>query len=52
MRSIQNARVSSWAVRTSWSDSALHVFDGRAPGLRTIRIVKDPACKGCAAAAG
>ena len=25
----------------------LHVFDGLAPGLRTIRIVKDPACKGC-----
>ncbi len=25
----------------------LHVFDGLKPGLRTIRIVKDPACKGC-----
>jgi len=25
----------------------LHVFDGLAPGMRTIRIVKDPACKGC-----
>ena len=25
----------------------LHVFDGLRPGLRTIRIVKDPACKGC-----
>lgn len=25
----------------------LHVFDGLAPTLRTIRIVKDPACKGC-----
>lgn len=25
----------------------LHVLDGLAPGLRTIRIVKDPACKGC-----
>jgi adenylyltransferase/sulfurtransferase len=27
----------------------LHVFDGLKPGLRTIRIVKDPACKGCGA---
>jgi len=25
----------------------LHVIDGLAPGMRTIRIVKDPACKGC-----
>ncbi len=25
----------------------LHVFDGLKPALRTIRIVKDPACKGC-----
>ena len=25
----------------------LHIFDGLKPGLRTIRIVKDPACKGC-----
>ncbi|MGQ0660245.1 HesA/MoeB/ThiF family protein [Sphingosinicella sp.] len=25
----------------------LHVFDGLAPSLRTIRIVKDPACRGC-----
>jgi molybdopterin-synthase adenylyltransferase len=25
----------------------LHVFDGLAPGMRTIRIVKDPACKAC-----
>ncbi len=25
----------------------LHVFDGLAPAMRTIRIVKDPACKGC-----
>lgn len=25
----------------------LHVFDGLKPGLRTIRIVKDPGCKGC-----
>ena len=28
----------------------LHVFDGLRPALRTIRIVKDPACKGCGAA--
>ena len=27
----------------------LHIFDGLAPALRTIRIVKDPACSGCAA---
>ncbi|MDB5670032.1 MAG: HesA/MoeB/ThiF family protein [Alphaproteobacteria bacterium] len=25
----------------------LHVFDGLAPGLRTIRIVKDPSCSAC-----
>ena len=28
--------------------SKLHIFDGLAPSLRTIRIVKDPACKICA----
>ncbi|MEA3030570.1 MAG: molybdopterin-synthase adenylyltransferase [Sphingomonadales bacterium] len=26
----------------------LHIFEGLAPAMRTIRIVKDPACKGCA----
>lgn len=30
----------------------LHVFDGLQPSLRTIRIVKDPACKGCGGASG
>ena len=25
----------------------LHIFDGLPPALRSIRIVKDPACKGC-----
>jgi adenylyltransferase/sulfurtransferase len=25
----------------------LHVFDGLEPGMRTLRIVKDPACRGC-----
>ena len=25
----------------------LHVLDGLVPGLRTMRIAKDPACKGC-----
>jgi molybdopterin/thiamine biosynthesis adenylyltransferase len=25
----------------------LHLFDGLAPSLRTLRIAKDPACKGC-----
>jgi molybdopterin-synthase adenylyltransferase len=25
----------------------LHIFDGLAPAMRTIRIIKDPACKGC-----
>ncbi|HEX8640812.1 MAG TPA: HesA/MoeB/ThiF family protein [Allosphingosinicella sp.] len=25
----------------------LHVFDGLKPGMRTLRIVKDPACRGC-----
>jgi len=28
----------------------LHVFDGLKPAMRNIRIVKDPACKGCGAA--
>jgi molybdopterin-synthase adenylyltransferase len=28
----------------------MHILDGLAPGLRSIRIVKDPACKGCGAA--
>ncbi len=28
----------------------LHVFDGLKPALRTIRIVKDRACKGCSTA--
>ena len=28
----------------------LHVFDGLGPALRTIRIVKDPACRGCGGA--
>jgi molybdopterin/thiamine biosynthesis adenylyltransferase len=28
----------------------LHIFDGLAPGLRTLRIVKDPACTACTAA--
>ena len=25
----------------------LHVIDGLAPGLRTMRIAKDPACRVC-----
>ena len=29
----------------------LHIFDGLAPSMRTIRIVKDPACSACGAAA-
>jgi molybdopterin-synthase adenylyltransferase len=29
------------------SGGKLHIFDGLAPALRTIRIVKDPACSGC-----
>jgi len=29
----------------------LHILDGLAPGMRTIRIAKDPACKGCGSAA-
>jgi len=27
----------------------LHIFDGLAPSMRTIRIVKDPSCSACAA---
>ena len=27
----------------------LHIFDGLAPSMRTLRIVKDPACRGCSA---
>jgi molybdopterin-synthase adenylyltransferase len=35
-------------------DSAgkLHIFDGLKPGMRTIRIAKDPACRACGGAAG
>jgi adenylyltransferase/sulfurtransferase len=29
----------------------LHIFDGLVPAMRTIRIVKDPACSGCGAQA-
>lgn len=29
----------------------MHIFDGIKPGLRTIRIVKDPACRGCGGSA-
>ena len=29
----------------------LHILDGLAPGLRTIRIAKDPTCKACGSAA-
>ena len=29
----------------------LHILDGLAPAMRTIRIVKDPACRGCGAQA-
>ena len=25
----------------------LHIFDGLAPAMRTIRIVKDPGCTAC-----
>lgn len=32
--------------------SRMHILDGLAPGLRTIRIIKDPACKGCGTHAG
>ena len=35
---------------TGFGDDAagkLHIFDGLVPSLRTLRIVKDPACKGC-----
>ena len=29
----------------------LHIFEGLPPSVRTIRIAKDPACRGCSAAA-
>lgn len=29
----------------------LHLFDGLAPSLRTLKIAKDPECKGCSASA-
>jgi adenylyltransferase/sulfurtransferase len=29
------------------SGGKLHIFDGLKPGMRTIRIAKDPACRGC-----
>lgn len=31
--------------------SKLHLYDGLTPALRTLRIAKDPACKGCSAPA-
>lgn len=30
----------------------VHIFDGLAPAMRSVRIVKDPACRGCGAQAG
>jgi adenylyltransferase/sulfurtransferase len=27
----------------------VHIFDGLAPAMRSVRIVKDPACSACAA---
>ncbi|HEX9947930.1 MAG TPA: HesA/MoeB/ThiF family protein [Allosphingosinicella sp.] len=30
----------------------VHVFDGLAPGMRTLRIVKDPGCRTCAGQTG
>lgn len=27
----------------------LHILDGMQPGMRTLNIAKDPACKGCGA---
>ena len=30
------------------SDGMVHIFDGVTPAMRSIRIAKDPACKGCA----
>lgn len=29
----------------------MHILDGMTPGMRTIRIAKDPACKGCGSTA-
>ncbi|HWH21916.1 MAG TPA: HesA/MoeB/ThiF family protein [Allosphingosinicella sp.] len=46
----------SWAALevirqvTGFGDSPLgklHIFDGLKPAMRTVRIVKDPACSGC-----
>ena len=30
----------------------VHIFDGLAPAMRSVRIVKDPACRACGAQAG
>jgi molybdopterin/thiamine biosynthesis adenylyltransferase len=49
----------SWAAMeairqiTGFGEAAggkLHIFDGLKPEMRTIRIVKDPACSGCGTA--
>lgn len=32
--------------------SRLHLFEGLAPALRTLRIAKDPECRGCGSVAG
>jgi adenylyltransferase/sulfurtransferase len=29
----------------------VHIFDGLAPAMRSVRIVKDPACSSCGAGA-
>jgi len=39
------AGVSGLGADPGWG--RLHILDGLAPGMRTIRIVKDPGCKGC-----
>lgn len=41
------------AIAGFGDDSAgkLHIFEGLAPAMRTVRIAKDPACNGCGAQA-
>lgn len=43
------AGVSGLGADPGWGK--LHILDGLAPGMRTIRIAKDPGCKGCGSAA-
>ncbi|WP_228241815.1 HesA/MoeB/ThiF family protein [Porphyrobacter sp. GA68] len=48
---LQAIRVLLTGVSMNFGDpqwGRLHILDGIAPGMRSVRIAKDPACRGCA----